>query len=337
MKKIVVLLLALTFAGSVFAQVNTSVSASGEIILTDETGQAQFYRYGAGYDLLTFKAAAENDTFGFSTTLDDFLLEYIQYVAADSLTSTNEVKEKTPFTAFRDWNIWFKNDVIKIILGKIRNGDFRTAMPGGYLGRYLVATDRFFGGAAYGIVAESTFLGPLTLGLGLPIPDITTPSLNVIQQTNIGASYAFEGIGTLKSLVRLDFVSNIHAINCGFDYSGIKNLLLDAFFKVTFPDTNTFSFGLGSQYTIAPFIFAAEWDGEYDNNTTFNWELYAHAAYIIIKNLRAMLGGTLMSDMTYNAFVRLGYDLFPGVTSTVMGGYDGQFYYKVNLYYTINF
>lgn len=328
MKKILVALLALAVLGGAFAQTFT-VGASGGITLIDQDGKASFNRDGSGSDLLTFKGADKDKKWAYSATINNF----------DSATFFPAVSA-VPYTGsalLRNWEASYTGAYTKVILGKVRNGDFRQTLASGWLGNYGGATDRTLN-SAYGVIIETTTLGALTAGVGLPISETATDAVNgTFKKTILGAKYAGEGFKVI-GLVEPDLNSGgTNIINVGGAYTGVAGLEVDALVKASLASSTTVAFGLGAYYTLDKLSAGVEVDGK--SATTLNWEVVVNADYKVMDPLTANVRVTYDDSGAYLARAKATYDYGNNLTSSVEAGYSKalNLFYNVGLGYSVSF
>jgi len=321
MKKTLAILLALVVVGgAAFAQVTVAAGASGTVYLVDQDGKASFARDGSGYDVLTFKASKDKSSFAFNVDNYD---KYADGTGADFL--------------IRDWNYTTANDFAKVIVGKVRNGDFRSAMANGWYAN-VGATDRFFNGANYGIVAETQSLGALTLGLGLPIPEAGVVSTDMLKMTNVGASYAIANIGTVKALGELDLRDGKNSRVAGsFELSAVKDLSATLYAVSVLADAPTLFVAGSAYYTMGKLFVGAE--AEYFNKfvtssaTYDGFDVNGKIAYSVTDSLTGWAKGGLNVDKTTQVYAGIDYGFIPGLTATAQIGYTDAIQGNVNISY----
>jgi len=313
MKKLIVLLLTIAMVGAVSAQVTTSVAMSGEVVLVDEAGNSVFTDYGAGYDTLTFKASDKDSNYGFSLTYADI---------------------KVLNVAPRDWNFWWKGQYAKVILGNLRNGDFRTTLPNLAGATIFGGTDRI---TAYGVLVENAApISGLTFGVNLPIGTVASKTLDVLQSVDIGLKYKMEGIGTATVLLNSDFVTPNTVLNAGFTYTGIKDLTGVAIFQGKF-NANTYKAALGLAYSGIDKL-ALNLEGAFTTTAGVSaFSVWGQGAYNLTDKVSATVGGSVANGGAYDAYANLGYDFGNGLSSEVGGGYNGALYAAAKIYYSLSF
>ncbi len=310
MKKLIVLLLTIAMVGAVSAQVTTAVSLSGEVVLVDEAGKSVFKDYGGG---LTFKASDKDSKYGFSLTYADI-----------------NVLNVAP----RDWNFWWKGQYAKVILGNLRNGDFRTTLPNLAGATIFGGTDRI---TAYGVLIENAApISGLTFGVNLPIGIAASKTLDVLQKADVGLKYKMEGIGTATVLVNADFVTPNTVLNAGFTYTGIKDLTGVAIFQGKF-NAKTYKAALGLAYSGIDKL-ALNLEGAYTNTAGASaFSVWGQGAYNLTDKVSATVGGSVANGGAYDAYANLGYDFGNGLSSEVGGGYNGALYAAAKIYYSVSF
>lgn len=348
MKKLLAVLLALcVIGGFAFAQA-IGATASGGVTLIDEDLNSTFARNGSGYDVLSLKGTDKDGKWGFTANLDNFLNTY----AAAALTYTDSNGNKkydvgepitgvtsptTAFTGFRDWNAWFKTPYVKFIVGKIRNGDFRQTLPSGWIGNYA-ATSRFFGGVAYGLVVESTTLGSVTVGLGLPVPEAGATLVSTLENADIGFKYADKTL-TAKAQIELGLDSSTNIVNLGAAYTGVENLNLVGLTKLTFASASSYAFALGGYYTMDKLNVGLELEGKY--TTAFAYDACLDTSYAVNDAITADLRVMYYSTNTVDAFLAGTYDFGNGCDFYAQVGYDTTpdegLYYGLTFEYSISF
>jgi len=313
MKKLIVLLLTIAMVVAVSAQVTTAVSLSGEVVLVDEAGNSVFTDYGAGNDTLTFKASDKDSKYGFSLTYADI-----------------NVLNVAP----RDWNFWWKGQYAKVILGNLRNGDFRTTLPYWAGATIFGGTDRI---TAYGVLIENAApISGLTFGVNLPIGIAASKTLDVLQKADVGLKYKMEGIGTATVLVNADFVTPNTVLNAGFTYTGIKDLTGVAIFQGKF-NAKTYKAALGLAYSGIDKL-ALNLEGAYTNIAGASaFSVWGQGAYNLTDKVSATVGGSVANGGAYDAYANLGYDFGNGLSSEVGGGYNGALYAAAKIYYSVSF
>jgi len=311
MKKLIVLLLTIAMVGAVSAQVTTAVSLSGEVVLVDEAGNSVFTDYGA--DTLTFKASDKDSKYGFSLTYADI-----------------NVLNVAP----RDWNFWWKGQYAKVILGNLRNGDFRTTLPNLAGATIFGGTDRI---TAYGVLIENAApISGLTFGVNLPIGIAASKTLDVLQKADVGLKYKMEGIGTATVLLNADFVTPSTVLNAGFTYTGIKDLTGVAIFQGKF-NANTYKAALGLAYSGIDKL-ALNLEGAYTTTAGASaFSVWGQGAYNLTDKVSATVGGSVANGGAYDAYANLGYDFGNGLSSEVGGGYNGALYAAAKIYYSVSF
>jgi len=305
------LLLTIAMVGAVSAQVTTAVSLSGEVVLVDEAGNSVFTDYGA--DTLTFKASDKDSKYGFSLTYADI-----------------NVLNVAP----RDWNFWWKGQYAKVILGNLRNGDFRTTLPNLAGATIFGGTDRI---TAYGVLIENAApISGLTFGVNLPIGIAASKTLDVLQKADVGLKYKMEGIGTATVLVNADFVTPNTVLNAGFTYTGIKDLTGVAIFQGKF-NAKTYKAALGLAYSGIDKL-ALNLEGAYTNTAGASaFSVWGQGAYNLTDKVSATVGGSVANGGAYDAYANLGYDFGNGLSSEVGGGYNGALYAAAKIYYSVSF
>jgi len=310
MKKLIVLLLTIAMVGAVSAQVTTSVAMSGEVVLVDEAGNSVFTDYGAGY---AFKASDKDSNYGFSLTYADI---------------------KVLNVAPRDWNFWWKGQYAKVILGNLRNGDFRTTLPYWAGATIFGGTDRI---TAYGVLVENAApISGLTFGVNLPIGTVASKTLDVLQSVDIGLKYKMEGIGTATVLLNSDFVTPNTVLNAGFTYTGIKDLTGVAIFQGKF-NANTYKAALGLAYSGIDKL-ALNLEGAFTTTAGVSaFSVWGQGAYNLTDKVSATVGGSVANGGAYDAYANLGYDFGNGLSSEVGGGYNGALYAAAKIYYSVSF
>lgn len=338
MKKLLAILLALVVVGGAFAQVTTAISLSGQVTLYDQDGVTTFARDGADYDVVTFKAADADGKYGFSISDNNFI---------DGIGVP------------RDWNVWAKGKYTKVILGNLRNGDFRTLLTEGDVG--VGSTNRI---TNYGVLVESLPMGGLTLGVNIPSPEAGADFADVIKNVDIGAKYDLEGFGSFTALVQLSNADAINAtlgtkydrdgvaatttdvafdalfLNFGVTYTGVENLTVNGVFKFVKSenlDASDIYFGLGGYYTMDKLYAYAEFAGI--NRDEFTWDTSVAGVYTIMDPMTAKLNVTYNSDNDYGVYGTLGYDYGNGLSSEIALGYGSadDFTYSTSLYYSVAF
>lgn len=314
MKKILAVLLALCVVGGAFAQVTTAIAGYGEIDLYDQAGQATFAPYGTGYDTFTFKATNADGNAGLSMTDGDWTTDSI-------------------FT-IRDWSAWYKGQFTKVILGKLRNADFRGTLPNGLYANYFFGMDRISG---QGLLIETTTLGALTLGVNLPAPIGGMDAIDMLKNSDVAAKFAIENVGKVYFLYDLDLVDNAKAtaVEFAFSFTGVENLTASAIYKGAFGADTTHYFALGADYAMDKLGLAVEFDGDY--GTAFEGEIALKVSYAITEKLSAYVQGMYDFAGTYDAKLVADYDYGTGINSEVVVGYNGALYYDIALCYGFSF
>jgi len=319
MKKLLAILLALVVVGGAFAQVTTAISASGAVQFVDQGGWASFNKDGLGYNTLTFKGSDADGKWGFSVTDEDFI------------TSAFEI---------RDWSAWYKGDFTKVIVGQIRNADIRLLGATGGNAANFAGTQRFFGVAGtgagkYGMIVESTTLGALTLGLGLPILETKAQIADVACKTEIGAAYTIENVGKFIVLVRPDLVTTTNVVtNVGFTYTGMEGLTATVIGRYDIKAADDFRFNVGADYgkdkITGGFEFSAVSAAEFD------WDVYAYGGYQVLDPLAATLEATYASDESYSVNLNVEWDHGNGMTCGADIGYNGELTNDLYVGYSIS-
>ena len=321
MKKLLAILLALAVVGGVaFAQVTVAATASGGLTIFDQDASAVFARDGSGYDVLTFKASKDKTSFAFNVdNWDSFA----------NGTGGNFL--------IRDWNFTTSNDWGKFIVGKVRNGDFRSSMAYGYYAK-VGATRRFFGGAAYGMLFETTGLGDLTLGLGLPITETAADTVAVLEKSNIGVKYAIKDFGTVKALAELNFTSGGKSrFAASADITGVKDLAANVYFMF---DTNGNGLYVAGNAYYTMDKLAINLEAEYLMDwATFNGPTVGlKAIYTLSDPLSVFAKAGLDIAGDFHVWAGADYDFVPGLTAEVEAGYSaGAVKYDVSCYYSLSF
>lgn len=357
MKKLLAILLALAvIGGAAFAQITVAATASGGVQLIDQDTSAKFARDGSGYDVLTFKAA--KDKTSFTANLDNFLNGYTAgsaIYAADNTVDTDAAtagvqgdadtdldvvgytNASSPFSAFRDWNFTTSNEWGKFIVGKTRNADFRSSMAYGYYAE-VGATRRFFGGGVYGAIFETTGLGALTLGLGLPIPEAGADTIDTVEKTNVGVKYAIDGVGTIKALAELNFTSGGKSrFAASADITAVENLAANVYFMF---DTNGNGLYVAGNAYYTMDKLAVNLEAEYLSN----WggvdgpTVGLKAIYTLADPLSVFAKFGYDIDGGIHAKGGVDYDFVPGLTAEVQAGYDvDAVAYDATIYYSLSF
>lgn len=317
MKKLIVLLLAFALVGAVSAQVTTTVSLSGEVTLIDQAAKSVFTDYGNGYDVLTLKASDKDGKYGFAIT-DSNVLD-------------------GGFNSIRDWNVWYKGAAGKLVLGNLRNGDFRLTLPSWYTAQFG-GTDRITG---YGVLYETPSVKNVTFGVNLPIPTVATPTADVLRTADLGAKYSDKNL-TWIALANLNFVKPNNIVNLGMSYTGFKDLTVVGLFQGQF-DVPNYKFAGGLEYAgIDKVTLNAE--GSYQTQGGF-FDGWGQVSYAVTDLLSAKAGGYYgyfnndpdPNAIGYDVYAALGYDLGNGLSAEGLVGYNGAFHAAAKLYYGISF
>ncbi|HQJ23580.1 MAG TPA: hypothetical protein PK475_09560, partial [Rectinema sp.] len=262
---------------------------------------------------LTFKASDKDSKYGFSLTYADI-----------------NVLNVAP----RDWNFWWKGQYAKVILGNLRNGDFRTTLPYSAGATIFGGTDRI---TAYGVLIENAApISGLTFGVNLPIGIAASKTLDVLQKADVGLKYKMEGIGTATVLLNADFVTPSTVLNAGFTYTGIKDLTGVAIFQGKF-NANTYKAALGLAYSGIDKL-ALNLEGAYTTTAGASaFSVWGQGAYNLTDKVSATVGGSVANGGAYDAYANLGYDFGNGLSSEVGGGYNGALYAAAKIYYSVSF
>jgi hypothetical protein len=310
MKKLIVLLLAFAMVGAVSAQVTTAVALSGKVTLVDQAGNSLFDLAGAGADTFTLSAKDKTGKYGFSLT-DGNVLD--------------------GFGAFRDWNVWTTGKYTKVIVGSLRNGDFRLTQAYGGTS-YLAATDRISG---YGLLVETLPVNGLTFGVNLPIGTTAGKFVDVLQNADLGAKYSKDAI-TAFAMLNLDLVAPKGTIlNAGAKYTGVKNLPITALFKGQF-DANTYAVSVGTDFTgVEKLDLYVEADYQYTAGAN-GFTVFAEGDYAVTDALTAIVGGSFGDGNAYDVYGEIDYACLPGTTSSATIGFNGAFYANLAFSYNIS-
>lgn len=313
MKKLIVLLMAVAMVAAVSAQVTTAVSLYGEVTVIDQDGNSVFTRYGNGYDLWTLKASDKDGKYGFSIT-DQNILDDSGLVV-------------------RDWNFWWKGQYTKVILGKLRNADFRYTLPYWSGDTLFGGTDRITG---YGVLIEAPFKNGMTLGVNLPIGETATSTWTVVKKADLGFKYNIKDFGGIFALMNFEIPTNASILNAGFNYNASKCFNLVGITKMQFGAADTYQAALGAKYTgVKDLTVWAE--GAYKYAAGVNsYSLWAQADYGLTDKLTATVGGAVKTG-GHNVYTKLGYDYGNGLSSEVGFGHDTAFYAAAKLYYSVSF
>ncbi|HOV93326.1 MAG TPA: hypothetical protein PLT87_00410 [Spirochaetales bacterium] len=311
MKKLIVLLLAFALVGAVSAQVvTTAVSLSGEVTLIDQNAKSVFTDYGTGYDVLTIKASDKDGKYGFAISDGNVIADLGGTV--------------------RDWNVWYKGAAGKVVLGNLRNSDFRMTLPAwGYA--QFGGFDRITG---YGVLYETPTVKNLTFGVNFPVPTTATNTVDVLKKADLAAKYSDKNF-TWMVLANLDMVTPKNVVFGGASFTGYKDLTLTGLFKGAFDDNN-YGFAGGVQYTgIDKFTFNVE--GSYQTSGSI-YDVWGQVAYAVTDLISAKVGyvtgnGTVSNDF-YGA---VGYDLGNGLSAEASVGYDTAVHAAAKLYYGVSF
>ncbi len=313
MKKLIVLLLALAMVAGAYAQVTTSISLSGEVTLVDEAGKGVFTRYGNGYDTWTFKASDKDGKYGISLT-DQNILDDGGFV-------------------LRDWNFWWKGQFTKVILGKLRNADFRMTVPYWASATIFGGTDRI---SDYGVLIETLPKNGLTFGVNLPFGTTAANTVDVLQNADLGVKYDVKGLGTFVALFNADFVAPAgNVLNLGGKITSVKNLTAVGIARLAF-DADTYKAALGFAYSGIDKL-AANLEAAFTYTAgAIAYSVWGQGAYSLSDKMTATVGGSY-ADTGYDVYANLGYDYGNGLSSEVGAGFNGALYAAAKLYYSVSF
>ena len=313
MKKLIVLLLALAMVGAVSAQVTTAISLNGEVTLVDQAGKGVFTRYGDGWDTWTFKASDKDGKYGISLT-DQNILDNSGFVV-------------------RDWNFWWKGQFTKVILGNLRNADFRMTVPYWAGATIFGGTDRITG---YGVLIETLPKNGLTFGVNLPYDTTAANTVDVLKKADLGVKYDVKGFGTVVALLNADLVTPANVLNAGVKYTGMKNLTAVGIAKLQF-DANTYKGALGFAYSGIDKL-ALNLEGAVTSTAgVLAYSVWGQGAYSLTDKMTATVGGSVANGGAYDAYAKLGYDYGNGLSSEVGAGYNGALYAAAKIYYSVSF
>jgi len=313
MKKLIVLLLAVAMVGAVSAQVTTAIGLYGEVTLVDQAGQGVFTRYGNGYDTWTFKASDKDGKYGISLT-DQNILDDGGFVV-------------------RDWNFWWKGKFTKVILGNLRNADFRMTVPYWAGATIFGGTDRITG---YGVLIETLPKNGLTFGVNLPYGTAVANTVDVLKKADFGVKYDVKGFGTFVALFNADLVTPANVLNAGVKYTGMKNLTAVGITQLKF-DANTYKGALGLAYSGIDKL-ALNLEGAVTSTAgALAFSVWGQGAYSLTDKMTATVGGSVANGGAYDAYANLGYDYGNGLSSEVGAGYNGALYAAAKLYYSVSF
>jgi len=309
MKKAIVLLLALAvLGGAAFAQVNTGVYLHGKVTVVDQAGEGVFDTNNWFADTLTFKAS--NDTMGFAMT-------YYNVFEAN-------------LTQPRDWNAYYTiSDMIKVSVGNLRNATYRM---GGVYGAF--STSRITG---YGLLSEVTPIDGLKIGINLPFGTTAAETVEVLQSTDIGISYAIADLGKVIFLANLDLVNESNQINFGFNFNSVENLTAIVNYVGTFAATAEHKFGAGVDYMLmdGALDVGVEFNGQYTD--ALAWQVYPYAAYTLNDNVSFGFDGYYDNDAVLDVSASAYYDFLNGLKPNLTVGYTDALYYNLGVTYEVSF
>lgn len=313
MKKLIVLLLAFAMVGAVSAQVTTAIGLYGEVTVIDQAGQGVFTRYGNGSDTWTFKASDKDGKYGISLT-DQNILDDSGFVV-------------------RDWNFWWKGQYTKVILGSLRNADFRMTVPYWAGATIFGGTDRITG---YGVLIESLPKNGLTFGVNLPFGTTAANTVDVLKKADLGVKYDVKDLGTFVALFNADFVTPANVLNLGGKITAVKNLTAVGIAQMKF-DADTYKAALGFAYSGIDKL-AANLEAAYTYTAGVSaFSVWAQGAYSVSDKLSATAGGSIANGGAYDVYAKLGYDYGNGLSSEAGVGFDGAFYGALKVYYSVAF
>lgn len=319
MKKAIVLLLALCVTGAVFAQGTFSVTAGGSVVLFNQDSNTSFDQDTAGDSLISFKGADADGMWGFNATFQDFLLG----TTADGLGT------------LRNYEAWYKMGMVKVIVGKVRNGDFRTNLVEGWRGDYAIG--RILN-SQYGVLTEVTGLVEgLTIGYALPVDNTGADTEATYKMSRFGVAYTND-MFTVTSKVHLNLDAETTLFDFGVTYTGVENLTALAFVEYTQADPDpTIEFGVGAYYTMDKLYGGVEFEGQ--NTADLLWDVAAHADYQVTDPINAGMTVKYDSEEEYDVAANVTYDFGNGLDTSVDLGYQktDELYWNLNLNYSISF
>jgi len=312
MKKLIVLLLAFAMVGAVSAQVATTLSLSGNIVVVDQAGKSVFTPRGNGYDVITLSAKEKDGKYGFSLT-DQNLLD-------------------GSFDTIRDWTVWSQGDYVKVSAGLLRNGTFRLTQAVGATS-YLAATDRISG---YGFLVETKPKNGLTFGVNLPVPNVADTLVNVLQNVDVGAKYVMDKVLTGIVMLNLDTVAPAATVlNAGVKYIGVENLPITVLAKAQL-NANDYRVSVGTDYTgVDKLDLFVEADVKF--GAAFGFSVWAEGDYAVSDKLTAIVGGSFADGGAYDVYAEADYACLPGMTGVAVAGFDGALYAQLKMFYNVSF
>jgi hypothetical protein len=298
------------------------VSLSGHVTLIDQDAKSAFVRDGAGYDVITVKASDKDGKYGFSLSDGD--------VIADG------------FSKIRDWNVWYTGAAGKVVLGNLRNSDFRMLLPYWNVAQFG-AFDRI---TSYGVLYETPTVKNLTFGVNFPAPTAATNTIDVLKKADLAAKYSDKNF-TWMVLANLDMVTPNNVVFGGASYTGYKDLVLTGLAKGEFDNAN-YSLAGGVQYTgIDKLTLNVE--GSYQTKMGY-YDVWGQAAYAVTDAISAKVGAyygffegdptatpVILDAVDYDFYGALGYDLGNGLSAEASLGYNSAFHAAAKLYYGVSF
>jgi hypothetical protein len=341
MKRPFALALLLCAALGAQAQAQLQVSLSGGIKIVDQDGQSAFYQDGAGYDVLTIKAANEKGTYGFSVTDGNILSNSFD---------------------IRDWNVWYRilDGKVKVTAGVLRNSDYRITLPNWYTTTYG-GTDMV---SAQGLLAQVYPVKGLSIGLFLPVSTSDQDFLaDTLGCADAGASYSIPNVGTVKALVRMGqsysleiddnttvSVTDAVMINAGFSYTAIDGLLASILGRIMHSeeaDATFFNAAVGADWAMTPkWALRAEVGFSdrpafmgYTNGTELGifWDVWARLRYRITDKLYTHVSFRYDQEGDSSVVGALGYTFGDGLGASIHLGWDGELLADLYVYYAVAF
>jgi hypothetical protein len=352
MKKLLVVLLALTFVGILSAQATMSIETGGDAYILNGSTEAASHSYIDGNDVddddITLNFVDKDGAYGAK-------LYWEQY---DALVPSST----TEYSQFGSWKVWYQYDFGKIEIGTAGDGANTDALTTD------IEDDWDTDGYGTGIVYYSPAFSGLSFTAWLPAPvdGSTFKTEDALKTAGLSAKYVVENTLTLETTVLLGLVDTTNAllvdpstkatkINAYANFTGIENLAI--YGDVQYDQTKIDSLAeVGAKYTMGPAAFTGEFssnwgkpelatgDGELLYNVagrvdyTLN-EKIAFQAQLLYFNYTSTGLTTLTADDTrYDAYGKVIYTLGGGLSSWIKLGNktDVNLYYQLGLSYGVN-
>jgi len=313
MKKLLAVLLALAVVGGfAFAQGKVSVGLDGTYTLINQDIQGVAgYNGNTGATDLSIAGSDEKGTKGVDLHIGDAA------VTAGAF-------------AVDEFDAWFKmfNDVVTLKFGNWSNCDFETSGPFKYDFGYLGASNK--------LEVQVYPVAGLTVYADLAYTKNATDLVNILEDTDLYASYAIDKVGKVTAWALLDLVNDSNEFGGAFKFTGVENLSA----TVSVDYATALNLGVWASYTVGAFTPKVEFD-----LVGTAWNAYAYCKYTANANISAAVTGYFDSTNAYfasaSATYAFGNGVSIGASAKYADGYDNAtkngFFWSIPLKFSVAF